>query len=344
MIRSQDFGQAERRRAALFLGVRVLAILLVAAALLYLIAVVPGVPYHIRELFGRNPTPLQALLFALMVLLALGPPALLGLQLIRAPRPWAWLFPIGILAHAVLIFLIFRFATPIESMHDLVGLPVWPLPAELERLIRFTGVFVVLSMSVAGGTAMLFAITRSFEPVRFLWWLGYAVIFFALGYWIVVGLAATDNVTLLLRGDASPLAWLSLWLWLVLIAFGASLLAERLAGVFPGTLAALFALVLLLPLSYAVLFVAAEPRVLGPDSELSALGFLLSGDRADYVVGGRELFGRYSLAYLAVVVLLTFAQYPVWVAYSTRRFARKAFEPGRVGPSPDAEGAPGEQR
>lgn len=338
MIRQQDFGEAESRQAALFLGVRVLAILLVAAALLYLVAVVPGVPYHVRELFGPAPTPVTALLFALMVLLALGPPALLGLQLIRAPRPWAWLFPIGILAHALLIFLIFRFATPIESVHDLVGMPVWSLPAEVERLVRFTGVFVVLSVSVAGGTAMLYAITRSFEPLRFLLWVGYAALFFLLSYWIVILLAATDNVMILLRGDGSPLAWLLLWLWLLLVAFGASLLGERLSGVFTGTAAAVFALVLLLPVSYGALFVAAEPQVLGGDTSLSALEFLLSATRYEYGLGNAELFGRYALAYVAVVLLLTFAQYPVWAAYSTRRFARNPAQRGLAEASPDAAG------
>lgn len=328
MIRHQDFGEAEWRQAARFLGGRVLAIVLIAAALLYLIAVLPGVPYHVRELFGQSPTPWQALLFAVMVLLALGPPALFGLQLVRAPQPWAWLFPVAVLLHTLLIFLIFRFATPIGSVHDLVGFPVWTVPAEMERLIRFAGIFVLLSVSIAGGTAMLYAITRSFEPLRFLWWVLYAVLFFAFSYWVVILLAATDNITLLLRGDAAPLSWLSLWLWLLLIAFGASLMAERAAGVFTSTAPALFAVVLLLPLSYGALFMAAEPQVLGPESDLSALEFLLSGTRTDYMFGDVELFARYALAYVAVTLLLTFAQYPVWVGYSTRRFARKPARPG----------------
>lgn len=315
------FGESERRQALAYLLLRVALMLVVATVLLYAVAVIPGSPYHVRELFGDSPTPLQALLFAVMVLLALGPPSLMGLQLIRAPRVWAWLFPIGILAHAVLVFLVFRFATPIASMQDLVGLPRWPLPAELERLIRFIALFLVVSMSVAGGTALLYAITRSFQPLRFLLWVAYAVVFLLFGYWLVVVLAATDNVILLLRGDANLLSWLALSLWMLLLAFGASLLAERLAGVFTGTLAALFGLVLLAPLSFGALWLATEPRVLGPESQLSALEFLLTGSRSEYVLRGGELFGRYLLTYLAMTLLLTFAQYPVWVAYSTRRFA-----------------------
>ncbi len=329
------FGETERRQAIAFLLLRLALILAVATLLLYLVAVTPGVPYHVRELFGSRPTPLQALLFAVMVLLALGPPALLGLQLIRRPAPWAWLFPIAMLAHAVLIFLVFRYATPIASVHDLVGMPQWPMPAELERLIRFVALFLVVSVSVAGGTALLFDITRSFQPLRVLWWVLYAAVFLALGYWIVVMLAATDNVAVLLRGRASPVSWLALALWVLLLAFAASLLAQRLAGVFTGTLAAVFGVALLAPLSYAVLLLATEPRVLGPQSGLSALEFLLSGSRYEYGFRGSQLFGRYLLNYLVAMLLLTFAQYPVWVGYSTRRFARNplaqtAAAPGTV--------------
>ena len=319
---SYAFGKAERRQAAGFLLPRLLAILAVATALLYLVAVTPGVPYHVRELFGNQPTPFQALLFAVMVLLALGPPALFGLQLIRQPAPWAWVFPLAILIHAVLVFLVFRFATPIGSVHDLVGLPSWPLPAELERLIRFVALFLVVSVCIAGGTALLYAITRSFQPLRFLWWVLYALVFLVFAYWVVVMRSATDNVTILLRGDASPLSWLAVAVWMVLLAFGASLLAERLSGVFTGTVAALFGLVLLAPLSYGALWLATEPRVLGPQTGLSALEFLLSGSRSDYGLRDAEVFGRYLVTYAALMLLLTFAQYPVWVSYATRRFAR----------------------
>lgn len=346
----QSFGRAERQRAIGFLSIRLLIVLAIASVMLYVIAVAPGVPYHLRELFGDTPTPWQAVLFALMVLLALGPPALLGLQLIREPGLWAWLFPIGLLLHAALIFLVFRFATPIASVEDLVGLSVWPMPAELERLIRFVALFVVVSVSISGGTALLYAITRSFQPLRFLWWVLYAVLFLAVGYWIVVVAASTDNVTILLRGQANPLAWLALSLWMLLLAFGASLIAERVAGVFTGTGAALFALLLMLPLSYGALFLALEPRILGADgSGLSALEFLLSSSRSDYAFGALQLFGRYTLAYLAIMLLLTFAQYPVWVAYSTRRFARPTLgqqeAPGpSEGVSTEAASGGGEQR
>ncbi len=323
----RSFGESGRREAIAFWSLRTAVVLVVATVLLYGVALAPGAPYHIRELFGASPSLPQAFLFAVLVLLALAPPALLGLQLVRDPSPWAWLYPIGILLHAVLVFLLFRFATPIASVHDLVGLPVWGMAPELERLVRFIGVFMAVSVPVSGGTALLYAITRSFEPQRFLWWLLFAVLFLAFGYWVVVGMAATENVTELLRTDAYPLAWIGLSFWMLLLAFAASMIAERLSGVFTGTLAVSFGVILLLPLSFGVLFLALEPRVLGPESNLSALGFLLSVTRTAYLESsGLALFGRYALAYGAVLLLLVFAVYPVWIGYATRRFARRAID------------------
>jgi hypothetical protein len=298
-----------------------LAILAVATFLLYVLGAAPGVPYHVRELFGNGPTPLKALLFALIVLFALGPPAIFGMQLIRLPTKYVWLFPVGILLHGVLVFLGFRFAAPIESVHSMVGMPAWAIGDELERMIRFVALFLTVSLPIAGGTAMLYAATRSHEPRRWLWWLLFALVLLTAAYFVAVVHAATDNVTLLLRGDANPLSWLTLCLWLLVLSFAASLAAERLSGVFKGTAVALFAVLLFLPVTYAILFVALEAKVGGPASELSALEFLLSDSRERYFFSAGELFVRYALAYAVAVLLLVFAQYPVWLGYATRRFA-----------------------
>ena len=308
------------KQAATFWLQRLVVILVLVTATLYLIAVVPGAPYHVRELFGPSPTIPQALLFALIVLFALGPPAMLGLQLIRLPARYAWLFPAGILVHAVIVFLGFRFATPIDSVRDLLGDPIWGIGDELERLIRFSGLFLAVSLPISGGTALLYGITRAYAPRRVLWWLLFQLLFLGVSYAIVIGNAATDNITVLLRSAAGPLAWIGFAVWLLCLAFAASLLAERFAHVFRGTMATVFAIVLFLPLSYGVLFLALEQNVAGPKSGLSALDFLLSPTRTDYGFSDVGLFFRYTGVYLVTVLLLACAQYPAWLAYSTRRF------------------------
>jgi len=318
----RTFSRDGLQQALQFWSVRVLTVLAVATALLYLIAVLPGVPYNIQELFGRGASLPQALLFALIVLFALGPPAYLGMQLIRLPTSYVWLFPVGILLHAAIVFAAFRYATPIESVRDLLGDAVWGIGDEWERMIRFIALFVMVSVPIAGGTAMLFAATRSYAPRRVLWWVLFQALFLVASYWIAVGYAATENVTVLLRNGGVPVAWLAIALWLLALAFTASLVAERLANVFTGNMATVFAVLLFLPLSYLLLFLATNQTVGGPRSDLSALEFLLSPSRSAYTSGGAEVFLRYSVSYIAAIILLAFSQYPAWLGYSTRRFAQ----------------------
>lgn len=317
----QRFLVADARGQAIgFWLLRVSVIFGVATVLLYGLAVVPGVPYHVQELFGPRPSLPQALLFAGVVLFSLGPPAMMGLQLIRLPVGQAWLFPVGMLAHAAIVFLAFRYATPIASVHTLVGEPVWGGSGEFERLVRFVAAFLNISLPIAGATALVYALTRSFAPQRFLLFVVFASVLTLVGYLIVVVNAATTNVTELLRGEDDLFSWVGFGLWLGLIAFAASLVAERVSGVLGDSLAAAFAVLLFLPLSYGVVFLALEPRVGGEFSELSALEFLLSSSRERYFFSAFEVFLLYALAYSVAVLLLFCAQYPVWLAYSTRRF------------------------
>jgi hypothetical protein len=331
----RSFGPDGWRRAVRLLLPRLALVLVLATLVLYALAIAPGVPYHVRDLFGPSPSLPQALLFALVVLFALGPPSYLGLQLIRLPAGYAWLFPLGILVHAVIVFLGFRFATPIASVHDLLGEPLWDIGDELERMIRFIGLFIAISVPIAGGTALLYAATRSYAPRRFLWWLLFALLLLGLSDWVVVGLAATDNVTALLRNGAAGIAWLGFSLWLMLLSFVASLVAERLAGVFNGTLATLFAVLLFLPLTFGVLFLATDQSVGGPASDLTAMEFLLSADRGSYFLTSGQLFLRYAAAYAVTIVLLAFSQYLLWLGYSTRRFSGVSPRDGRTQPGLD---------
>jgi len=209
--------------------------------------------------------------------------------------------------------------------------------AELERMIRFVGLFMVVSVPIAGGTALLYALTRSHAPRRILWWLLFALVLLGVSDWIVVGLAATSNVTVLLRDGITGLAWLGLALWLMSLAFVASLVAERITGVFTDSLATAFAVVLFLPLSFGALFLATSQGVGGPASTLSAMEFLLSTDRESYFFTPVGLFLHYAAAYLVAILLLAFSQYLLWLGYSARRFAMPAMKVAPAGASASGE-------
>lgn len=314
------FSPEGRRDALRFLLPRLSLVLLVTTLVIYGVAMLPGVPYHVQALFGPRPSLSQTGLFAVIVLFALTPPAYFGLQLVRGVSRMAWLFPVAILLHAVIVFLAFRYATPIASVHDLLGFPLWGIGDELERAIRFVALFISVSVPFAGGSAVLYALTGSYAPRRLLWWLLFAAVLLGLAYQVIVVHAATTNVTALLPADLTLFGALGVALWLALLAFVGSVLAARLAGVLAGTFAAGLTVAVMLPLSYALISVATGQHVGGPGSSLSALAFLLSAESGQYQFTTTGLFMHYAAAYGVVVVLLTCSQYPLWVSYATRRF------------------------
>ncbi len=315
-----SFGQDGLQRAGRFWLPRVGVVFLVLTLIMFGVAVVPGVPYNVQELFGSGTSLLQSALFALVALLALAPPAFVGLQIMRLPLRWVWLFPVGIIIHGVIVFLGYRFATPIGSLHDMVGLPSGEAPVEVERWLRFMGLFAMVSVPVAGGVGLLFAVTRSPVPMRFLSWVVFAILTLLVSWWIVVVNSATDNLTTLLRDGGGVLSLLLLGFWMFVLSFAAALLAQRLAQVMTGTVSTLFGILLCLPLSYWALMLALTPHTAGEDQGLSAMAFLLSPSRREYPTGDIVMW-RYAATYFVAIVVLALCQYPVWLGYAARRFA-----------------------
>jgi hypothetical protein len=303
-----------------FWSLRTVIILLLATALLYLIAILPSTPYHIRELFGSSPSLPQALLFALIVLFALGPPAVLGLQLVRLSRGFVWLFPS-------------RHPGPCGGRIPGISLrhanrqrsrPDWrACLGDSQR----TGTSRSLRRAISDGVSAdlrrhRIAVRHHARPCP------------SAGALVVAVSTAVSRRQLLdrrgQRGHRQHHGALAFGRGSVGLDRICPLVAEfglcRIGGgrarrrPVEGHLATLFAVAIFLPLSFGILFSSLEQQIGGPQSTLSALDFLLSARRTDYGLGMRQLLLRYSLAYLATILLLACSQYPAWLAYSTRRF------------------------
>jgi glycopeptide antibiotics resistance protein len=288
-----------------------LALCLGLALLLTLAARSQLVPYNIRELLGGGDSFARSLGLVLALGLAFGPPAAFGIALLRRPLRDVWRFPLGIVLQSALVYLGLRIAVPLESIHDILGTPVLGWPPELERLARFGALFGVVSLLLAGGAVIFHALVRAPYPSVLLRWLVMAVLLLPLGHWVVVQAAATDNLVELLRGGGGWLASLSLGAWFVLLGLGGSILAARSAGAGQGWFGTLLGVLLLTPLGYGLVLLGTEPAIDKYGERFSALQFLLSPDRSDYV-SDEALALRYVLIYLALLGMVAFAQYPVW--------------------------------
>ena len=291
-------------------------------------------PYNLRELTEKFPPPLGVFGLLIASLVAFGPAGLIGRLLSEQPR----LKPLMILAvfgHIVLLYIAVRGAIPLESIDDVVGSVRDSATAEFERFLRFAGLFLFVGTAVAGGVAAWTAL-RSVHPHRVGRWFLLGVMGFLIGYWTVVEWASTDNLVELIRGRGSLVGMFVLYLWLWVTSFHAVLGVACLRRKLPSTTLLMATLVLLI-LEYVLFWAALEPRVVKYQQVFSAMQFLLSPDRENYVFGN-ELAIRFVMMQFGLMLLMALAFYP---AMYVRGFPNTIAGPGS--PIGSGQGSAGRQ-
>ena len=139
-------------------------------------------------------------------------------------------------------------------------------------------------------------------------------------YVVVIQQAATDNITELLVGNGSPMAFLWITVGLFILTLAGSQLATALgsgmrAGVMRGTIWSLASF----PLTYFALNAGFEPYIMKYGQVFSTFQFLLSQDRSHYAVS-TELLLRYGFAHTALLLVTATSQSP-FLGYFVRSCA-----------------------
>lgn len=288
---------------------------------IWLIPFVPGVPYNVKELLGGSLVFLVGT--ALMLLgngLAFGT-AMLGGWLAEHNQRHYWLWPARLLALAAVSALVFLVVAPLESIHDVVGTPVWAIGAYVELFVRLTALLSWPLTLMVGAAAVLnsLRLTDAGAVVR---WSVPALAVLILVHLVVVHAAATDNLTELMAGGGSARSTIVLSLAVLSVFFAAALLAFSFAEQ-RGYVLALAGLGLFAGLSWVLFLGGAEASIEKYGRSFSALQFLLGADRSEYPEMA-ALALRYLASYLAVVSAIAIAQYPYWWLACRRRgpFAR----------------------
>jgi glycopeptide antibiotics resistance protein len=267
----------------------------------------PGMPYNLRELIAVGPWGLVSSLSlaVCLFLLANAPMALLN----RSPL-WAVAAPIALPLIGAFCYGLLRMGVPMESIFDVVGSPVLGWPWEWELLLRFMALWVAVGLQV-GLACLLVAVflaPRSL-PAFINGLLVTALVAYPL-YWAVVDRAATDNLVELMANQASFAAAS----WLALAAFGICLAASSLSVLVaePGRWRGLVPLLMLgATLAPLGLIAGLEANVIKYGKVFSALQFLLSTDRTQYVTGA-TLWVRFTLALALLVCGLAALQHLGW--------------------------------
>ena len=279
---------------------------------------VPGVPYNVRELIAVGPGGLVSsmALAVCLFLLANGPLLLLN----RSPL-WAMAAPIALPLTGAFCYALLRMGVHMESIFDVVGAPVLGWPWEWELLLRFMALWTAIGLQV--GLAC-FLVAVFLEPRRlptFLNGLLVATVMAYPLYWAVVEQAATDNLVELLANQASFAAAS----WLAFCALGICLAASSLSALVaePRRWRSLVPL-LMLGAVLAPLGVNAglEANVIKYGKVFSALQFLLSTDRTQYVTGA-SLWGRFTIALALLVCGLAALQHGGWRVALAMKFQKQ---------------------
>lgn len=267
------------------------------------------VPYNVRELIKSEYPWLSALLFTITLVWVFGFPAWFAGHL-ELSRQKPVRLPLYIFLHCFIAWIFVRLAAPLESIYDIVGSPVLDWPWEWELMGRFLALFTVWSVISFG--AVLFSLRRWLSRAGefILIWAIIASILLPLAYLIVIKQAATDNLTELLAGGGTPLAFF----WVSLGVFVLALAGSRLAcavGSSPkiGVIESLAWGVASFPLTYLALHAGLEAFIIKYGRAFSALQFLLSSDREHYAPP-LVLLLRFGIAHASMLFLLIICQAP----------------------------------
>lgn len=280
-----------------------LALLLLAATH------IPAVPYNVRELIAQEHPIMSALSLACAIAWIFGFPAWAATHMATGSRRPATL-PAYLLLHAIVAWFLLRTAVPLESIHDIVGSPILGWSWEWESVGRFISLFALWSVLSFGAG---FIALRSWLPktggfLRI--WAAAALAVLPVAYVVVIQQAATDNLTELVAGGGTPMAFLWVAAGLFMLALSGAQLACALgSGMRVGALRGALWSVASFPLTYLALHAGFEPYIIKYDQAFSAFQFLLSQDRAHYAAP-MELLLRYGFAHGILLFVIAASQAP----------------------------------
>jgi hypothetical protein len=190
---------------------------------------------------------------------------------------------------------------PLEVLQDFVGASHWQSLPALDMALRFSALMLIVQLPLLLNAILSFATKRTLLPL----WIILLPLAFLLWHLVVVVFAITDNITELLAGGGSWLSSLLLWLWLQ----GLFLCSHWLSSLVRNfQLKAMFIRLLLIGVyvysSFAVISMALEAHIYKYEKTFSALQFLLSPDRNNYVPS-HQLALSYYLAVAAFIFALS---------------------------------------
>ncbi|WP_333797315.1 VanZ family protein [Rheinheimera sp.] len=257
------------------------------------------IPYNIRELVGAGQL-WQALMVTAAFFLCF---SFWSIRLQRPQRPGLLQLPFLLFVHSQLFYWLLYVAVPLEVLQDIVGASHWQFFPALEMALRFSAFFLMLQLPLLLNAILDCGYKRLLLPLWIVLW-PFAVLIWHL---VVVTYAITDNITELLTENGVWYSSILLWLWLQSLLFCShwlSHLARELSIRIILTRGAL--LVAVVYFSFSLISMALESHIYKYNQSFSALQFLLSPDRKNYLSLDGVMFNYYVAVITVIFSVLWF--------------------------------------
>ena len=272
------------------------------------------IPYNVKELFSQNNVVISIIVFSMVLYITFGVPVLLASCLTHCKNGYtSVLFPVVGAVFGVITFFLLYFNIPIESLHDIVGSPVFKWPWVFESMYRFVFLFSVFWVLWCG-SALIVNIpkTASASCVRSLvYWAVNTLFTLIVSYWVVVQNAATDNITELLENGGGLISCLMIGLWILVIGLTASLICKKIISRQYSIFFLFLLIICSIPTGYYLLKYGMVNDLTKYGKTFSGMQFLLSTDRNHYAEGF-DLIVRYSILHLGLIFIMSVCQLPFW--------------------------------
>ena len=203
--------------------------------------------------------------------------------------------------HSQVFFWWLYLTVPLEVLQDFVGASHWQSLPALDMALRFSALMLILQLPLLLNAILSFGTKRTLLPL----WIILLPFAFLLWHLVVVVFAITDNITELMAGGGSWLSSILLWLWLQGVFLCSHWLGSLVRDFQPKVV---FIRLLLISIfvysSFALMSMALEAHIYKYGKTFSALQFLLSPDRNNYVPMQQLAFSYY-LAVVAFIFALS---------------------------------------
>lgn len=266
------------------------------------------IPYDIREITAEANV-FQLLLLWLALVVAMVLPLVLAHKESNSSAYLTLLTYPLLSFFSVFIFFLLFFSVPMESIHDIIGFPILDWPWQWESIGRFSFLYAGVVWCMLGSYFLIEEGDN--RKIKFYRWLLLSMLIVPISHYVIVTQAATDNLTELMRNNGNWLSSFFIFLFLFNFFYTTNLIGSfisRAQQLKPSSIIFIF---ISIPISYFFANNAAEDLIVKYGQVFSAMQFLLSPDRKNYL-SPDVIYIYYLVAYIVALLSIVWFQMIYW--------------------------------